>query len=234
MKINKSSVSPPPPLPSIPPQPSNTPFTQSNTSNPAGNIALLPLRTGTRGPSTTLPALTPPETPLTIDPSHPSYDPIDEALSLFRANTLFRNFEIHGPADRLLIYTTLFTSALLTAVKPSMTRREADKAMMNLALDTNFAVPGDAGFPLNQAFEAPTGHGEMESLRAYLGQVRQETAARLGERLFSEGERPSKVCFLPVFRCVCTKSRRRRRWGFVNGLRWLMGGRDIGRMCRMC
>lgn len=74
-----------------------------------------------------------------------------------------------------------------------MTRREAEKALLNLALDTNFAMPGDAGFPLNQAFEAPKDRGQAESLRGYLGQVRQEVAARLLERLFAEGDKPSKV-----------------------------------------
>lgn len=42
----------------------------------------------------------------TADPSVP--DIIDESLQLFRANSLFRNFEIKTPADRALIYLILF------------------------------------------------------------------------------------------------------------------------------
>lgn len=138
--------------------------------------------------------MTPPETQLTIDASHASYDPLDEALSLFRANTFFRNFEIRGPADRVLIYGILFISSLLGVVKPTMPRREADRAMMNLALDSNFAVPGDAGFPLNQAFEAPKDRAQQDTLRQYVGQMRQELAVRLSERLYAEGDAaPSKV-----------------------------------------
>lgn len=64
---------------------------------------------------------------LTVDPSHESYDPLDEILSLFRANTFFRNFEIKGPADRLLIYGILFVSELLGKIKPNMNRRDAEK-----------------------------------------------------------------------------------------------------------
>lgn len=64
---------------------------------------------------------------------------------------------------------------------------------MNVALDNNFAMPGDAGFPLNQAFEAPSDRGQVEVLRQYIAQMRQELAGRLLERLFAEGEMPSKV-----------------------------------------
>ncbi|KAJ9642842.1 subunit of the Arp2/3 complex [Coniosporium tulheliwenetii] len=156
-----------------------------------GNIALLPLRTRTRGPAQQLP-LSPTESDLTIDPSHPSYDPVDEILSLFRANTFFRNFEIKGPADRILIYGILFVSDCLSRLKPGMSRREGEKALGNVSLDSNFKIPGDAGFPLNQAFEAPRDRGQAEVLRAYLMQLRQEIAGRLLGRVYAEGDVPSK------------------------------------------
>lgn len=34
-------------------------------------------------------------------------DIIEETLNYFRANVLFRNFEVRGPADRTMIYLTL-------------------------------------------------------------------------------------------------------------------------------
>lgn len=75
-----------------------------------------------------------------------------------------------------------------------MSRRDAEKAVMNVALDTNFAIPGDAGFPLNQAFEAPRDRQEAEILRQYAMQMRQELAARLLARVYMESEAaPSKV-----------------------------------------
>ncbi len=38
------------------------------------------------------------------------------------------------------------------------------QALMNTALD-QFAIPGDASFPLNQAFEAPRDRQDAETLR---------------------------------------------------------------------
>ena len=96
-----------------------------------GNFALLPLRTRTRGPAYTLPALPPGASELDVDLESESYDPLDEVLSLFRANTFFRNFEIKGPADRLLIYGILFLSECLGKIKASMSKKEAEKVRLN-------------------------------------------------------------------------------------------------------
>lgn len=35
-------------------------------------------------------------------------DIIDEALAYYRANVLFRTFEVKGPSDKLLVYLTLY------------------------------------------------------------------------------------------------------------------------------
>ena len=158
-----------------------------------GNFALLPLRTKTRGPAQQLPQLSD-TTELDIEPSHTSYDPLDEILSLFRANTFFRNFEVKGPADRVLIYGILFVSEALSKIRPGNSRRDAEKSVMNVALDTNFAIPGDAGFPLNQAFEPPKDRNEAEVLRQYIMQMRQELAMRLLNRVYADASgQPSKV-----------------------------------------
>ncbi|KAF2720596.1 ARP2/3 complex, 21 kDa p21-Arc subunit [Polychaeton citri CBS 116435] len=158
-----------------------------------GNFALLPLRTRTRGPAQQLPPLSGGVSELDVDPSNESYDPADEVLSLFRANTFFRNFEIKGPADRVLIYGILFTSEALNKIKPGMARRDAEKAVTNIALDTNFAIPGDASFPLNQAFEPPRDRNEAELLRQYIVQFRQELAGRLLNRVYTDPSgQPSK------------------------------------------
>ena len=129
----------------------------------SGNLALLPLRTRTRGPAYTLPALAA-GSDLMVSPDSESFDPLDEVLDLFRANTFFRNFEIKGPADRLLIYGILFVTEALGKIRPSMDRREAEKAVTNVALD-QFAIPGEPAFPLNQNFEAPTDKNDAETLR---------------------------------------------------------------------
>lgn len=116
-----------------------------------GNFPLLPLRTKTRGPAYTLPFPNPPlpahESP---DAESESYDILDEVLALFRANTFFRNFELQGYADRLLVYGIWFVSDCLTKIKPNADVRTATKDVTNLALDLQFAIPGDPGWPLNQ------------------------------------------------------------------------------------
>ncbi|KAI4130695.1 MAG: hypothetical protein LQ338_001596 [Usnochroma carphineum] len=134
-------------------------FLQDTDVRLIANFPLSPLRTRTRGPAYTLPPLPPHSDPsLSPDPDNESYDPLDEILSLYRANTLFRNFEIKGPADRLLIYGILCVGELLGRVP---------KALINAALE-HFAIPGDAGFPLNQAFEAPRDRQDAETLRQYV------------------------------------------------------------------
>lgn len=125
--------------------------TTTNPPRMVGNFPLLPLRTKIRGPVYPLPFPDPPlaanESP---EPYTESYDILDEVLALFRANTFFRNFEIQSPADRLLIYGIWFVSDCLSKIRPSATLREATKDVMNLALDPNFAIPGDPAWPLNQ------------------------------------------------------------------------------------
>ncbi|KAK3348883.1 ARP2/3 complex ARPC3 subunit [Lasiosphaeria hispida] len=160
-----------------------------------GNFPLLPLRTKIRGPVYPLPFPDPPlpasESP---DPDSGSYDILDEVLALFRANTFFRNFEIQGPADRLLVYGIWFVSDCLSKIKQNANVRDATKDVTNLALDTHFAIPGDPAWPLNQMYEPPRDRQDGEILRQYMSQVRQELASRLLARVFDEGGdgKPSK------------------------------------------
>ncbi|KAL2887018.1 ARP2/3 complex ARPC3 subunit [Ceratocystis lukuohia] len=169
--------------------------TDPNPPHLIGNFPLLPLRTKTRGPAYTLPfptpALAPGEAP---DAGSESYDILDEVLAVFRANTFFRNFEIQGPADRLLVYGIWFVSDCLGKIKPNHSVRDATKEVQNVSLDMNFAIPGDPGWPLNQMYEAPRDRQEAETLRLYMSQVRQELAARLLARVYEDGGdgKPSK------------------------------------------
>ena len=73
-----------------------------------------------------------------------------------------------------------------------MDARSAEKTLINAALE-RFAIPGDANFPLNQAFEPPHDRIQAEQLRGYLSQLRQELATRLHQRLYEGGSGPSKV-----------------------------------------
>jgi actin related protein 2/3 complex subunit 3 len=88
-------------------------------------------------------------------------DIVDESISLFRANCFFRNFEIKGTADRTLIYAILFISDCLQklAKSPPPNRNEAWKALNSLSLQ-NFALPGEAGFPLSAMYQPPSNRSE--------------------------------------------------------------------------
>ncbi|KAN0097540.1 Actin-related protein 2/3 complex subunit 3 [Tylopilus felleus] len=146
-----------------------------------GNMSILPIKTKIRGPAHV------------ADPEQA--DIIDETLDLFRANSLFRNFEIKGPADRLLIVLILFASDCLAKIgtaKTVPTQIEASKMLNTLSVD-NFPIPGDANFALNSHYASPGNRADADHLRAYLTQVRQELAARLVERLYADGSgKPSK------------------------------------------
>lgn len=88
-------------------------------------------------------------------------DIIEECLTLFRANCLFRNFEIKGPADRTLIYGILFISDCLTKLgsRVAQNQQEATKTLNTLALE-NFNIPGEPGFPLNPLFAPPANRND--------------------------------------------------------------------------
>ncbi|KAI9317352.1 actin-related protein 2/3 complex subunit 3 [Zopfochytrium polystomum] len=137
-----------------------------------GNVALLPIKTKVRGPA-------PPAVDLAAD------DIIDEAIYYFRPNCFFRNFEIGGGADRVLIYVQLFIQECLGKLAAAKNPNASDGAriLATHALQ-NFSIPGEAGFPLNAMYEKPATKLEQDTLRQYFSQIRQETSARLTAKLY--------------------------------------------------
>jgi actin related protein 2/3 complex subunit 3 len=110
-------------------------------------------------------------------------DVVDEALRFFRANVMFRNFELQGGGDKLLVYLTLFIHLCLKRAKPA--RAEGARELQTLA-SGNHLAPGDAGWPLAQIVPAPKGAEEGEALRGYLRQLRECVVARLLPRIYQE------------------------------------------------
>ncbi|KLO16356.1 ARP2/3 complex 21 kDa subunit [Schizopora paradoxa] len=146
-----------------------------------GNMSALPLKTARMGAAS---------------PANPNEaDIIDEALDLFRANSLFRNFEIKGPADRLLIILILFVSDCLAKIGSARnvpSKIEAGKMLNTLAVD-NFPIPGDSTFPLNAHYASPSSRIDADYLRSYIQQARVELVNRLIEILYADGTgKPSK------------------------------------------
>ncbi|CAO3624969.1 unnamed protein product [Cunninghamella blakesleeana] len=146
-----------------------------------GNMFVLPIKTKFRGIA-----------PIAMDSGE---DIIDEALTLFRANCLFRNFEIKGNADCVLIYLILFISECLQKINKNTPQGEAFKTLSTLAV-SNFAIPGDPTFPLNAMYQTPSDRFQIEQLKQYIQQLRQELALRLVETIYIDGL-PSKwwMCF---------------------------------------
>mmetsp|Transcript_30599 Transcript_30599/g.75091 ORF Transcript_30599/g.75091 Transcript_30599/m.75091 type:complete len:178 (-) Transcript_30599:241-774(-) len=118
-------------------------------------------------------------------------DIIDEALSNYRANVLFRNYELHGGADRILIYLTLYISSCLSKIEKSPGPKEAEKALQAMAFET-FAMPGQAGFPFNSFFDKPGSTAESDDLRSYMKQLREETGLRVIKVAFTPEGKPNK------------------------------------------
>ena len=91
---------------------------------------------------------------------------IEEALLYFRPNVLHRSFEILGPADRTLAYLFLVISECLGRLGSQIAKGPAFDAGRRLLVGhlqqvgTAFAIPGDAGFPLNGLFPAPASRQE--------------------------------------------------------------------------
>lgn len=86
-------------------------------------------------------------------------DVIDEVLNLFRANVLFRNFEVMGSADRTLIYLTLHVVQCLVKCERIEDKNSAIRELRILSTK-QFACPGESGWPLGTLFPAPATKAE--------------------------------------------------------------------------
>lgn len=101
---------------------------------------MLPIKTTTRGPA-----------PLVAEGED---DIIDETIGYFKANVLFKHFEVKGPADRMLIYLTLYITQCLIRLEKCPTFAEGTKQLTAMAHE-QFKIPGDVGFALGSFFPAP-------------------------------------------------------------------------------
>jgi actin related protein 2/3 complex subunit 3 len=112
-------------------------------------------------------------------------DIIDEAIDLYRANVMFRSFEVESNADRVLCYLTVYIGELIRAAKPLTNKEEARKALYTYARK-GFKVPGEPGFSLGGFMTAPANRNDVDKLRGFLKQLREETADRILKKLFND------------------------------------------------
>jgi len=147
------------------------------------NMAILPVATQYKGPA-----------PKPTDTTKP--DIVDEALTFFKANVLFRKYDFKGNADRVLVYLTLYISQCLNKMI-NQSKGSAEAALYQLAIE-NFAIPGDRNFALAGFVTSPANRGEADMIRQYLTQLRQETGRRLVALVYAKSDaEPSKwwICF---------------------------------------
>ena len=116
-------------------------------------------------------------------------------MAYFKANILFRTYEIDNDTDRLIVYLTLYISQCLNKCTKK-TKAEADKILYTQHLE-KFPLPGDNNFVLGGFVSKPSAQ-EAEPLRQYLTQLRQELGYRLLDKVYANDEKnPDKwwMCF---------------------------------------
>jgi len=161
-----------------------------------GRLSILPFRTNIKGVA---PVPAPGKFQREVDPKTGVFtkgDILDEALEYFKANVLFRFYEVKGGADILLVYCTLYISQCLGKLK-GKNKADASKTLFSLAVE-NFSLPGDGAFPLGTMVAAPANAGERDFLRDYLKQLRQELGNRLIDKVYAANTNtPDKwwICF---------------------------------------
>ncbi len=84
----------------------------------ACGLAILPIKTKVQGPAPKA--------------DFEGEDIIDEAITQFRAQAYFKNYDVRGPADKVLIYLTVYIQKLLEVVAKNPDQTEAKKAVMAL------------------------------------------------------------------------------------------------------
>mmetsp|Transcript_28111 Transcript_28111/g.83948 ORF Transcript_28111/g.83948 Transcript_28111/m.83948 type:complete len:175 (-) Transcript_28111:60-584(-) len=143
--------------------------------------ALLAVNTCYRGP-----APPPPEGDAGFE------DIVDEAIKGFRWNILFRNFEVLGDADRVLVYLTLWIQKCLTVASQANGFADATRQLETMAGE-ELPGPGDPQFVLTPLFSEGSAQ-DSQTAKAYLKQLRLETLARLLPVLYPDGQ-PNKWWF---------------------------------------
>jgi actin related protein 2/3 complex subunit 3 len=118
--------------------------------------------------------------PVDLDPSKlksQAVDIIDEAFIYFRANILFKNFQIKGDADKLLVYITVYISKCLeVAAQYSGDLEKTRTVLKTLADDAEWTLSYKGNFLNNLTTCVVSEEGELQT---YLKTVRKCVGFRL-------------------------------------------------------
>mmetsp|Transcript_145991 Transcript_145991/g.254881 ORF Transcript_145991/g.254881 Transcript_145991/m.254881 type:complete len:176 (-) Transcript_145991:601-1128(-) len=167
--------------------------TYNDVAAEACGCAILPIRSKVKGPA-------PPK-------RDEGPDILDEVLRYFKPNMLYRTFDVQGPADRLLIYFTLYVHLCLKRIN-KQTKDQASKTLFALAQET-FKIPGESGFILPGFIPDSKDLAEAELWRSYVKQLREEVGLRLCDLVYAEPEEgglPSKWWMMFAKRKFLNKS----------------------------
>ena len=130
---------------------------------------------------------------LKVDLSQIELDIIDEAIIYFRANVLFKNFNIEGDADKPLVYITFFNQKCLEKVNDP--NQQKAKENMKKLVDQCEYVPTTENF-FNVLVTKKD--SEVPSLQKYLKTIRKETVERLTHILFEDEKTKMDYKYLVV------------------------------------
>ena len=112
-------------------------------------------------------------------------DVIDETLDMFRANVLFRKFDVAHEADKLLAMLTATCASALRRLANARDRNEGERIAKEFASET-FAIPGDGDFEFPGLFPVAETRREADAYRAFMKRAREAIATRLVDRCFDK------------------------------------------------
>jgi actin related protein 2/3 complex subunit 3 len=122
----------------------------------------------------------------------PAWDIVDEAVYYFKSNMMHKTFEVKGPADRTVLYLTLYLQQCLKrvlALGKKATKAEARQALLSLGVERSL-TPVEQSYPFS-AFHpaaASASASDVEAWRDYARQLRLEAGVRLVQRVFLHPE----------------------------------------------
>ena len=160
-------------------------FIKENEGRELCGFAVLPLKTEYKGPA-----------PQSRDGADKE-DIIDEAINCFKANVMFRNYEVQSAADRVLIYLTFYISQCIGTIRVTMSKKDCEQSLYQVAISP-FAIPGDKTFVMAGFVKTAANRGESDNVKLYMQQLRQECGKRLTAAIYKHGDAtPSKwwLCF---------------------------------------
>ena len=119
-----------------------------------------------------------------------THDCVDEAIAMFRANILFKNYKIGGAGDKIMVFLTAFIQKCLEQMFRFPDQERATRVCDMIIKDPQALDVGSDKFFLNKlGLLTPNANGmEQKKLKDYLKKAMEECAKRLLECLYRPNE----------------------------------------------